>query len=426
MSGMVLVYDAAYVLAALVTSPLWGYRMLRTGKWRTDWPARFGRCHVPARAREGRPRVLIHAVSVGEVNSIRLLVDQLAERDVDVVVSTTTDTGTERARQLYEPGHPVVRFPFDLHRGVSRFLDAVRPDLVALVENEVWPNFMDVATRRRIPVCVINGRLTERSYRRYRWIGRIARRMYGQLAGAAVQTEDYARRFTGVGVGADAVQAVDTMKWDTATVADHVDGADALATELGVDRARPLIVAGSTGPGEERMLIDTRPPEAQLLLVPRKPERFEQVAALEPSIVRRTAGRGATGPPPGRPDLFLLDTMGELRKAYALADVVIVGRSFRGEGFGGLGGSDMIEPCALGRPVIVGPEVSNFADVVAALRAGGAIEVTNDPGPAAAALLADGRRAAELGRRAREVVVARQGATRRYAEILMETLGKNL
>jgi 3-deoxy-D-manno-octulosonic-acid transferase len=213
---------------------------------------------------------------------------------------------------------------------------------------------------------------------------------------------------------------------------------------LGLDLRRPIIVAGSTGPGEEQLLIDTCPPEAQLVIAPRKPERFEEVARLAPGMVRRTqrpdqdAGvqRPDSGAPrhmpnakcqvpnanregqaPAEPQLFLLDTLGELRKAYALADVVIVGRSFLG-----LYGSDLMEPAALGKPVIIGPHHDDFADTVQAMTQADAVIITGEPGKAAAQLLADRKRAAQLGDNARKCIEARQGSTARHAAMLRKLL----
>jgi 3-deoxy-D-manno-octulosonic-acid transferase len=215
-----------------------------------------------------------------------------------------------------------------------------------------------------------------------------------------------------MGVAADRVKVLDTMKWDTARIADHVEGAEALAAELGIDRSKPLIVAGSTGTGEEKLLIDTCLADVQLLLVPRKPERFDEVAALSPDMVRRTHHKPGTGQ-----RLFLLDTMGELGKAYSLADVVIVGRSFNG-----WGGSDPIEPVALGRPTIIGPDHHNFSDVVAALKAGGGIIVAKKPVDGLTELLNSPEQRAELAKRGREVILSRQGATKRHADMLLKLL----
>ena len=441
-------YDIFYLAGALLASPVLLARTLRTGKWRTDWKARFGHVapldgllagstvtgdatggtRVASRVRAGvgsrpnLPTVLVHGVSVGEVAATRGLVERLVGR-ARVVVSSTTDTGVERARSLYGGRHPVVRYPFDLSWMVRRFLDAVRPDAVALAELEVWPNFVSECTRRGIPVCVVNGRLSTSSYRGYQRARRWVRPVFRQLAAVGAQNEVYARRFVELGTPPARVQVTDTMKWDTSGRPRTGPRVEQLAAALGIDRSRPLIVAGSTGPGEEEELIATRPPAAQLLLVPRRPERFDAVAALRPEIRRRSrwdappdsdrprAPRPAPNPPA---DLFLLDTMGELELAYALADVAIVGRSFVP-----MGGSDPIPPVAAGCPTLIGPHHENFAEVVSALQAGGGVIVTASPMEEAARMLedADARRAmAECGQR---VIEQHRGASRRSAHLVM-------
>ena len=332
--------DVCYGLGALLTSPIWGLSLLRTGKWRTDWRGRFG--HVETKAgkleswtastvrstKAGNKTLLIHAVSVGEVNLIRNLLDHLAttQPDLCIVISTTTNTGFARATQLYSKAYRVVRYPFDFSWMVDRFLDEIKPDAVALTELEVWPNFTQACVRRGIPVAVVNGRLSENSFKGYKRLRPLLRGMFASLAAVGAQTPDYAERFKHMGVPGDRVYVLDTMKWDTARIADHVDGADELANEMHIDRNKPLVVAGSTGTDEEKLLIDEVPDDVQFMLVPRKPERFGEVAALSNQFVRRTQPDSAK--PGGR--LFLLDTMGELAKAYSLADVVIVGRSFNG------------------------------------------------------------------------------------------------
>ena len=407
--------DVVYAVGAVLSSPVWGYSMLRTGKWRTDWRGRFG--HTQAGAGEPKARsktLLIHAVSVGEVSLIRNLVELLEvdQPDLRVVICTTTNTGYTRATQLYRDRHEVVRFPFDFSGAVGRFLDAVRPDAVALTELEVWPNFMRACGKRGIPVAVINGRLSERSFKGYRRVRPLLRGMFSSLSAVAAQTQAYARRFIEMGVLGERVDVLDTMKWDAAKIVDSVEGADELAAEMGIDRDKPLIVAGSTGVGEEKMLIETCPAGAQLMLVPRKPERFEEVAGLSAKMVRRTQPGAIDGQ-----GLFLLDTMGELTKAYALADVVVVGRSFNG-----WGGSDPIEPVALGKPTVIGPDTHNFADAVSALESGGGIVVTDRPGEVIADLLKDPERRAELAKRGREVILSRQGSTKRHADLLLGML----
>ena len=419
-------YDMAYSMAALALSPVWGWRMLRTGKWRTDWRGRFGRCQLPP---DDRPTLLIHSVSVGEVNAIRQLAPRLHERtqgQIRIVIGVTTDTGIDQARKVFGPSaadrptFEVIRYPLDFSTCVASFLDAVRPSLVATVELEVWPNFIYECTKRKIPVCVINGRLSRRSFRGYRLGVALVRPTFARLAAAAVQTEEYAWRFEALGTPAERIQVLDTMKWDTARIEEpeDVQGADELAKAMGIDRSKPIIVAGSTGPGEERMLIDTCPAEAQLVLVPRKPERFDEIAALEPEkMVRRTACPDGSVRQPDQTRLFLLDTMGELRKAYALADVVLIGRSFMG-----LYGSDPLEPIALGKPAVIGPYHSDFADIIEALQVGGGIEVTRSPGDLASELFINRRKAEALGHRGRKVIRARQGATDRHVDLLLSLL----
>ena len=420
--------DFLYTAVAIMGSPLWLYRLLRTGKWRTDWPGRFGHCQMAHDGRAHHRTLLIHAVSVGEVNSIRLLVEKLRQQveDLRIVVSVTTDTGTVRAHQLYDMDCSVVRYPFDWSCCIERFLDEVRPDGVALVENEVWPNFMRSCVRRSIPVGVLNARLTDHSFRWYRRSGPIARGMYSRLTKVAAQTEADARRFYELGTPGGAVCVYDTMKWDTAEVVDEVAGVDELATAMGIDRTRPVVVLGSTGDSEEKLLLEALGRnldlQVQLIFVPRKPERFDEVArTLGPNVTRRSRPSGALRGIPDHGRIFLIDTMGELRKAYALADVVVVGRSFNG-----WGASDPIEPVGLGCPVIIGPDHQNFSDVVAALVAGGGLVVAQTADQAAEhvnLLLANRQQASDLADKGRQVIRARQGATDRYAHLVLGMIG---
>lgn len=405
--------DLLYIPVALVTAPAWA------GKKRHGWRERFG--HTPPLPPPARKRVLLHAVSVGEVNALRTLVPLLSER-AEVVISTTTDTGLARARELYSAAAMVVRYPLDFSWAVRRFLDAVKPDAVALVELEVWPNFVRACAKRHIPVCIINGRLSERSFKGYRKVRRFFGRVLNLVDTAAVQDEDYAARFNALGLAADKCVITGSMKWDNVHISEGqalAPGALELATEMGIDRARPLIVAGSTGPEEEALLHRACPPEVQLLCAPRKPERFDEAAAALPGCVRRT--HRPSGSPAGRPsDRFLLDTIGELRKAYSLADLVVVGRSF-----GDLYGSDPIEPIGLGRPTVIGPAVDDFAQVVQAFEeAGGIARATRETLPAVLrGLMEDAVQRRALVERGRGCIRAHQGASQRHADLIFRMLG---
>lgn len=403
--------DLAYIPLAVATSPIWAR------KSRAGWGERFGRTDPLPAPPAGRPRFLLHAVSVGEVSALRSLVPRLSA-EADVVVSATTDTGLARARTLY-PQVATVRYPLDFSWAVRRFLDALRPDAVALVELELWPNFVRACRDRGIPVCVINGRLSERSFSGYRRIAPLLRRTFGSLAFAAVQDEAYARRFEALGVAPSDCLITGSMKWDAveATPGPPDAGAIALADALGIDRDRPLIVAGSTGPGEEglihRACVEAAPSGVQLLCAPRKPERFDEAARAMPGCVRRS---GPAGPPRADHPRFLLDTIGELRWAYLLADVVVMGRSF-----GRLYGSDPIEPVALGRATVIGPRVGDFESVVRALETMGGLARATQESLAGVIrdLLERPERRADLARLGLACIEAHRGATARHAELLL-------
>jgi 3-deoxy-D-manno-octulosonic-acid transferase len=253
----------------------------------------------------------------------------------------------------------------------------------------------------------------------------LLRATFARLSCVAAQNEEYAKRFEALGVAPSAIHVTGTMKWDTAQIADDVPGADALAADLGIDRTRPLVVAGSTAPEEHALLHAATPRGVQLLCAPRKPEWFDAAAAALPGCVRRSATKNSAGTTTSNQkrgaagDRFLLDTIGELRQAYALADVVVIGRSF-----GNLHGSDMMEPVALGKPVIVGPAVADFQDTVDGLLAGDGIIQTSaaDLPQAIQSLLNDPARRAELARNGRTVIEAHQGATSRNVDLIMSHL----
>ena len=411
MIGGAIVVNGVYLLGAVVLSPMWLTRMIRTGKIKTDWPARFGKGRTlpPARG----PRVLLHAVSVGEVNATLSLIDELRHEieSVDIVVATTTDTGFARACQLFAAEHEVVRFPFDFSWSVRRFLDRVQPDVVGLMELELWPNMLAQCEARSLPVAVLNGRLSDRSLRRYRRVPRWLRRLLvGRVTRIAAQDDTYAERFCAVGAAEHCVQRLGNMKWDTARIADEVEDAASLAEAMGIDRAKPLVVAGSTCPIEHELLQDAVGEGVQLLCAPRKPEWFDDAARVLTGCARRSKGdRGSTT---GR---FLLDTIGELRQAYALADVVVVGRTFAD-----LGGSDMIEPIALGKATIVGPDTRNFASVTQILREADGLETATKEtlGSTLRALLDAPERRRALADAGRRAIRAEQGASRRHAALL--------
>ena len=289
-----------YALAVVLGSPWWVYRMIRHGRYRENLSQRLGAAPI----RYGlQPVIWVHGVSLGEVNAARTLVEQLHEQlpDFRVVVSSTTDTGMAAARRLFAPDHVVFRWPMDFSPAVGRALGRLRPALVVLMEGEIWPNFLAACNRRSIPAVVVNGRISpDKGYRRYKLLGGLAGKLFNRLAAIGVQDEQYAERFRSLGADPKKVCVTGMMKFDAVTVADELPGQEALAAALGIGAEEPLLVAGGTGPGEEPILLEVfarlkaRHPALRLAIVPRKPERFDEVARLIESAGHRAG-------PPQRP-----------------------------------------------------------------------------------------------------------------------------
>ena len=300
---MSVLLDMVYLALLAVAWPLLLYRRWRRGPGSLSLRERLG--NVPVRPVSAKC-VWLHAVSLGEVNATRTLVEELRRRSPEtaIAVSATTQTGLDRARTLY-PRLTVFRFPLDLSFIVGRVMRRIRPSVIVMMELEVWPNVVELASRYGVPVIIANGRVThDKSVRRFNWplLRQVSRRMFGKLRWVGAQDETYARRFAGLGVPPERIEITGSLKYDVADVADWIEGQEALADELGINRRRPLWVCGSTGPGEEAAVLDAYAellrshPGLQLAIVPRKPERFDEVAAL---IVRRGFAclRRSGGPP---------------------------------------------------------------------------------------------------------------------------------
>ena len=390
---------------------------VRNGRRREDWRTRNGDVSVPPKG--NLPRVLIHGVSVGEVNAAAPLVEALAsgENPVDVVVSASTTTGFRRASEQYGDGHSVVRFPFDLTWMVDRFLDRVQPDVVVLLEQELWPGFLQRCEARSIRVVLANGRMSQASFARYRRFGGLSRRLLGRLALVICQSDEYRRQFETLGVPPTKTSVVGSLKWDATVPPEDDSRSEALARELGIDPTRPLLVAGSTGPGEEAHLLSGLPEGLQLLLAPRRPERWDEVADLVSGMPRRSAGPQG-GRPSRAPQVFLLDTIGELNAAYGLADAVFVGRSLVPQG-----GSNPLEPAGLGKAAVIGPHYENFQDVVDTLVAGGGLVVSQDPMSVIREWIADDDQRDRVAAAALATVAANRGTATRTADLIRRQLG---
>ncbi|MHC4705714.1 MAG: 3-deoxy-D-manno-octulosonic acid transferase [Planctomycetota bacterium] len=427
---MRILIDLVYLLGALTFSPVVIYRVIRYKRYRTGWAQRLGKI---IRKHPAKECIWLHAVSVGEVNATRTIVREIENRlgDYEIVISTTTDTGFAQADALFGTTHTVVYFPFDFSWVMRRAFRNIRPSICLLMELEVWPNLVAIARRLDVPVVVVNGRITERSCSRYCKIKPIAKTIFQKVTLVLAQTDEYAQRFKKVGSVEDRVIVTGSLKYDTAQITDRIEGADLLAAELGIGDER-LWVAGGTGPGEEQIILEVfkslkqaeELSDLRLVIVPRKPERFDEVARLIADagfdFVRYSSVKKAKAPVPDKVPVILGDTMGDLRKFYSLATVIFVGRSLVP-----MGGSDMMEAAALGKCTVFGPHASNFKQTVDVLLDGdGAIMVKDEQD-----LLATIRKcldepdfARAIARNGREVIRKNQGATQKTLDQIAKLL----
>lgn len=425
---MSLALDLFYILAMVLASPWLVYRLTATRAW-PHTLARFG-MRLDAQPREC---IWLHGSSVGEVSLLRPLVALLErETDLDLVISSYTPTGIAAARAAY-PQHRVVVFPLDLSFVVRRYLKRLKPRLVVIVESELWPNLLLVTGRLGVPTAVVNGKMSEKSFRIHSRTGLIARALRG-VALLAVQTEEHARRFRALGVPEAAVRVTGNMKYDLTPRAD----ADVRATvraALGYGRDEIVLIGGSLHRGEDSVLLEAWTALARdgkgsrLIIVPRYPADAEETArnvlsaGAEPvlqSALGRCGGTVQSG------SVLVVDTIGELTRLYSAADVAFVGGSlfYRGAN---KGGHNLMEPAIRGLPVLFGPYNFSFKETVdALLEAEGGVLVRDarELRAALAPLLADAAARTRMGRAAREVVVRGQGATERNHALIEALIGR--
>jgi 3-deoxy-D-manno-octulosonic-acid transferase len=411
-----LVYDVAWLLAIALGSPWLLWKSATTPGFGRMCLERLGAGlgRMPRDRDQTRRRVLVHGVSVGEVKAAQSVVRVLREEHPgwDVVVSASTNTGLTIAREVYGDLE-VVRYPLDVSFIVRRFLRRVRPDIVVLVELEIWPNFLRSANRHGIPVAVINGRITDKSHGQYRFFRRLLPQ-FNRLSLYCVQSEEYAARFRDLSVDPARMVVTGNVKADGLAIG-RVNPGPELARLLGARPGQPVLVAGSTHEPEERLIAEAwleSAPEARLVLVPRHPQRAAEIARalgeLGAPPQRLTELRsGRVEPDATRP--AIVDTIGELERVYGLADLCFVGGSLVPHG-----GQNVLEPAAQGVPVITGPHVQNFQQEIALLQGRGAclsVADRSELGEALRVLLADGAMRERMGAAGLEVVAAQRGAT---------------
>jgi 3-deoxy-D-manno-octulosonic-acid transferase len=415
------IYALAWALATpLVLARLW-IRSRKQPGYMEKVGERFGRYEPAAKV----PRIWIHAVSVGETRAAAPLVDALAKSHPGHRILVTHMTPTGRATGIEVFGDRVERawLPYDQGFAVRRFLEHFRPELGIVLETELWPRLLEECRARAIPVVLANARLSERSGRRYARFPAFARWALENLAGIAAQTATDAERFERL--GARGVAVTGNVKFDMAVPADTAAHGAQFRARFGPSRA--IWVAGSTREGEEALLLDAfaaNPPPAEVLLaiVPRHPQRFEEVAALALARGFTIARRSQEAQVDPAVRVLVGDSMGEMLAYYAAADVVLMGGSFLE-----YGSQNLIEPCALGKPVIVGPSTFNFEQAAdGAIASGAAVRVNDarDALAAAAAIQADPARRAAMGAKGLEFVAAHRGAVERLARWIGEAASR--
>jgi 3-deoxy-D-manno-octulosonic-acid transferase len=435
---MINFYDIVWGAGVGLAAPYWFLKPAAREKVRTAFRQRMGR-DIPKREGDA-PCIMIHAVSLGEMNATRALVQRLREMrpGTQFVISATTDTGHARGVELYNADGDVtiIRYPLDFSGAIKRVLDAVRPDVVVLMELEVWPNFVKRCEQRGIPVVLANGRLTESSFRNYKRGGPFVRKMFRRLTLVCAQDDAYGVRFLELGVPHHHVVITGTMKFDNAVVGAPPAGylkAMHLGVRVGLEQ---VWVAGSTGPGEEEIVLRVyrkllpRHSRLRLIIVPRHPQRFDEVLDIildhRFDCLRYSDMDQGVLPPRDMPvpPVILIDAMGVLRDFYSVATVVFVGRSLVDLG-PRQHGSDMIEPAALGKAVVVGPHTSNFADAMLKFRAARAMYEVEDEAAleeTIGVLLSTPQEVKDLGQKAMDVVRREQGATMRHARVILQVL----
>jgi 3-deoxy-D-manno-octulosonic-acid transferase len=422
------VLNVVYLLLLVLLSPWLVYRAIGTGRYREGLGEKLlGR--VPQRQGD-RFCVWLHAVSVGEVNLLQPLVAELARQcpDWECVVSTTTRTGYELARRRF-PHVTVFYCPLDFSWAVASAVRRIRPGLLVLAELELWPNLIRAAREQGAVVAVVNGRLSDRSFRGYRRLRWFMRGVVRQIDVIGAQTEEYARRFEELGAVPEAVHVTGSMKFDGALHDRSNPATVALRHLAGITQRDVVFLAGSTQAGEESAALDAYQqlapefPSLRLIIVPRHPDRFQAVAHLldQRGVAwqRRSDLEEHRADPQAR--VLLVDTVGELSAWWGTADIAFVGGSF-----GTRGGQNMIEPAAFGAAVSFGPWTQNFRDVVSLLVGSDAACVVRDAAELTAfvrACLEDRDAARELGLRAQQLVLAQQGATRRTVDLLRRAVG---
>ncbi|HUD57591.1 MAG TPA: 3-deoxy-D-manno-octulosonic acid transferase [Terracidiphilus sp.] len=429
---ILLFYNLALLTGLVASAPWWLWRMATTHKYREGLGERLGKIPAWLRSQSAeRPVIWLHAVSVGEVLAVSRLIAELdrALPKLQVLISTTTRTGQNLARERFGANR-VFYCPLDLPWAVKAYLDAIRPRMLVLAETEFWPNLLSGCFRRQISVVVVNARISDRSWPRYRQLRWFWQPQLSRISRVLAQSETDAERLKAIGCLPERVTVAGNLKFDIRAAQE----AEATRLLKAIGPGLRYIVAGSTLEGEEAALLEAWPEigeadsQLALVLAPRHPERFAAVAALLQKSGSKWIERSLWKDRPAEQiepvsagQIILLDTIGELASVYSISAVAFVGGSLFPTG-----GHNPLEPAQFGVPVVVGPHYANFHSITEDLIAHEAIRIATREELAIALIdvLSDRDEAAALGARAKQVFDAHAGATARAVDAIQELIAK--
>jgi len=428
---MLAIYSLLYTLTMILLSPLF---LLRRKKYAAGFWERLG--NYPRFVHDDRKVIWLHCVSVGETNAARPLVDQLIKEFAGwrLVISTTTKTGQELAAKIFAgKAETVFYFPFDWKFSVRRALNTFRPSMLLLMETEIWPRLISEAKRSGTQIAIVNGRLSQRSAKRYQVVSTFINKVLSNVDLALMQTETDAGRIKTLGLDAGKVAVTGNLKFDRSTDLFETELTQYFQQRFRRHRARPVIVAASTHEPEESIILKALdgllPHHAKLFIAPRHPHRFDEVWNMLKSTPYRVVRRSDPESDGDRSsDVILLDSIGELRSLFPIADIVFVGGSLIPHG-----GQSIIEPAAAGKAIITGPFTHNFSEAVNTFQRADALIQINEADTDTqyaeqlhdqfAKLLDDEARRRSLGKNALKVLNDNRGSAEKTVKKLVGLIG---
>ncbi len=430
---MPIIFDSIYLTASVLGAPYILFKMLTSERHRSGLYQRFG---IVSERTSKKPGIWIHGASVGEIITAKSIVEKIDREfpEWETFISTTTNTGYSVAKQNFS-GKPIFYFPVDLSWITRKVLRRIRPSCIILIELEIWPNFLVSVYEKNIPLIIVNGRISNKSFKAYRIISRISGAFYNSLTNKmntyCARTELDAQRFRDLGISSEQVFVTGTMKYDNIPTHTNENSKNELADLFRIKDNDLILIGGSTHEGEEEILLriferlSKTYPNLRLIIAPRHIERTRDVSRLIEKkgftpVLKTSVDSSNYSWQNSKKEIILIDTVGDLEKIYALSDYVFVGKSLVPSG-----GQNMMEPAGLGKPVIFGPHVFNFKEEVGMLlrnEAAKMVETEDELCGTIEFFIKNPEAAKEMGLRAQGVVSEKRGATEKNMDIIREIL----